>query len=325
MSPSEILAAVKDLVSREQPRGPLPSRRALWTIYPRCSPRHLLSREPLFQISDIRGTPCSRRVLGRSHGLLDCVPDRPLARAVGTGNLFCLCEILVCLVVVGSVSIARVTRVFVRLGLDAKHGMCLASVVMASRSGRRHNIGSGWERASYSRLSAQRDSWERGRVRTMKGSSFRMSPFGTDMMGMPVRHGAPVGRCVSSADSSLSLSLSLSCPCSSPRLAAGFPRFPERSRGWASRASGSAFAACFAASCAVRARVRIGLGHPPHNPWRVFEEASACVPTRAGAVSNPERRGPTDLGSRRSPVFATQGSHRSPMCTDIGGWVRDGS
>jgi hypothetical protein len=211
MSPSEILAAVKDLVSREQPRGPLPSRRALWTIYPWCSPRHLLSRKPLFQISDIRGTPCSRRVLGRSHGLLDCVPDRPLARAVGTGNLFCLCGILVCLVGRGERFDRARHRVFVRLGLDAKHGMCLASVVMASRSGRRHNIGSGWERASYSRLSAQRDSWERGRVRTMKGSSsFRMSPFGTDMMGMPVRHGAPVGRCVSSADSSLSLSLSLS-------------------------------------------------------------------------------------------------------------------
>jgi hypothetical protein len=40
----------------------------------------------------------------------------------------------------------------------------------------------------------------------------------------------------------------------------------------------------------------------PHNPWRAFEEVPprAYFP-RAGSVG-PERRGPTDLGSRRSPI-----------------------
>jgi hypothetical protein len=52
-------------------------------------------------------------------------------------------------------------------------------------------------------------SWERDRIRIMKGSRFRMSSLGMNVLGMPVRPVGPVGRCVSSADTSLSLSLSL--------------------------------------------------------------------------------------------------------------------
>jgi hypothetical protein len=43
----------------------------------------------------------------------------------------------------------------------------------------------------------------------MKRGCFRVSPTGTDVMGVVVRPGGAITRCVSLADTSLSLSLSL--------------------------------------------------------------------------------------------------------------------
>ncbi len=54
---------------------------------------------------------------------------------------------------------------------------------------------------------------------------FRVSQLGTDVSGIVARQFGAVGRCVSSADTSLSLSLSLSCPSSTPRLTAPSRRF----------------------------------------------------------------------------------------------------
>jgi hypothetical protein len=53
-----------------------------------------------------------------------------------------------------------------------------------------------------------RGCWERVPDQ-MKRGCFRVSPLGTDVMGVATRPCGPVGRCVSSADTSLSLSLSL--------------------------------------------------------------------------------------------------------------------
>jgi hypothetical protein len=46
----------------------------------------------------------------------------------------------------------------------------------------------------------------------MKRGCFRVSPLGTDVMGMVAAEGSPLGRCLGVAESSLSLSLSLSTP-----------------------------------------------------------------------------------------------------------------
>src|SRR5665213_1179826 len=46
----------------------------------------------------------------------------------------------------------------------------------------------------------------------MKRGCFRVSPIGTDVMGIGVARGLPLARCVSAADTRLSLSLSLSTP-----------------------------------------------------------------------------------------------------------------
>src|SRR5665213_1466753 len=46
----------------------------------------------------------------------------------------------------------------------------------------------------------------------MKRCCFRVSPIGTDVMGIALRPTGAVCRCVSAADTSLSLSLSLSTP-----------------------------------------------------------------------------------------------------------------
>ena len=57
----------------------------------------------------------------------------------------------------------------------------------------------------------------------MRRGCFRVSSLGTNVMGMPACLCGPVGRCVSSADTSLSLSLSL-CPGSTPGLTTDSPR-----------------------------------------------------------------------------------------------------
>ena len=46
----------------------------------------------------------------------------------------------------------------------------------------------------------------------MKRGCFRVSPIGTDVVGIVVRPAGAITRCVSLADTSLSLSLSLSTP-----------------------------------------------------------------------------------------------------------------
>jgi hypothetical protein len=93
-------------------------------------------------------------------------------------------------------------------------------VSMASRWVAGHDrSGLGWSSGSTS--SAFAGDVGRGCRIVMKRGCFRVSPLGTDVMGVATCLCGSVGRCVSSADTSLSLSLSLSTPaCSTLGLAA---------------------------------------------------------------------------------------------------------
>ncbi len=129
----------------------------------------------------------------------------------------------------------------------------------------------------------------------MKRGCFRVSPFGTDVMGIVAHSGAPVGRCVSSADTSLSLSLSL-CP----GLLGSDSGFGAR-RGVSHDLPAGTHRAF---ECGVRRSRQAAQGlferrcHPHLAP--AFEEAPAHAhPTRAGSVSA-ERRGHNPR-PRRSP------------------------
>jgi hypothetical protein len=141
----------------------------------------------------------------------------------------------------------------------------------------------------------------------MKRGRFCMSPLGTDVMGMVVRPVGAVARCVSVADTSLSLSLSLSTPGlagKKPSSGASFGAHQDLLVG-SRRALG----------CGSR---RSGLGCPPHNPGEAIKGAWALVPSRAWF---PGRRGSTDLGSRRPPIFEvlTCAPRRSPSFRSVQG------
>jgi hypothetical protein len=126
---------------------------------------------------------------------------------------------------------------------------------------------------------------EREPDRYMRGC-FRVSQLGTFVPGVAACPFGPVGRCVSSADTSLSLSLSLSCPSSTSRLAADFPR-TDRRPGYL---SGVGFSLCI---CGVRRGGWCLFERHRPLPLRVvaFEEAPAFILTRAGSRYG-ERRGP---------------------------------
>src|ERR1039457_6499006 len=70
----------------------------------------------------------------------------------------------------------------------------------------------GWVDPLGRRQALCRGSNGRGPDRMMRGC-FRVSPKGTDVMGMVAAQGLPLGRCLGVAESSLSLSLSLLTPC----------------------------------------------------------------------------------------------------------------
>jgi hypothetical protein len=67
----------------------------------------------------------------------------------------------------------------------------------------------------------------------MTRDCFRVFSLGTDVPGVATCSNGPVGRCVSSADTSLSLSLSLSCPGSTPLLSAASSRLSRLFAGYA--------------------------------------------------------------------------------------------
>jgi hypothetical protein len=50
------------------------------------------------------------------------------------------------------------------------------------------------------------------------------------------------------------------------------------------------------------------LGRSPYNPWRTLKGAKALAPSR---VWFPGRRGSTDLGSRRPPLFRSSQTFRA--------------
>ncbi len=91
----------------------------------------------------------------------------------------------------------------------------------------------------------------RGPDRMMRGC-FRVSQLGTDVPGIAMRPLGAVGRCVSSADTSLSLSLSLSCPSSTPGLTASSRRFS----GLPARYGNPCPAPCSKLPCHARSDVR---------------------------------------------------------------------
>ena len=133
----------------------------------------------------------------------------------------------------------------------------------------------------------------------MKRGCFRVSPLGTDVMRVGVRPNAPVGRCVSSADTSLSLSLS--GPSSTPRLAADFPRTDRRLE----LLSGVGRSLCI---CGSRRPVQGACSSVAGTASliavsSVFEEAPVRTPICAGSVI--ERRG---LNPR--PRRSTRGGER---------------
>jgi hypothetical protein len=112
--------------------------------------------------------------------------------------------------------------------------------------------------------------WERDRIEMMRGC-FRVSPNGTDVMGLVAAREGSVARCVSVADTSLSLSLSLSVPAwlgsraafgarrgARHDLSAGSRRAPGRgiSAAWHWRGSGRFVARV------VGDRGCVGLGRP---------------------------------------------------------------
>ena len=86
-----------------------------------------------------------------------------------------------------------------------------------------------------------------------------MSPLGTDVVRIVACPGGRVARCVSVADTSLSLSLSLSAPLEASRLAAGFPRSEQCSRGWVSRGPGSVLVGAFGALSYLSIEAFLGL------------------------------------------------------------------
>jgi hypothetical protein len=124
---------------------------------------------------------------------------------------------------------------------------------------------------------------EREPDRYMRGC-FRVSQLGTDVQCVAACLFGPVGRCVSSADTSLSLSLSLSCLCSAPSLAADCP-WTVRSAG---RLSGVGRFLCV---CGSRLVCR-GLfeRHRFFSRLVTFGGALLCTVVRAVGV-NGERRG----------------------------------
>ena len=126
----------------------------------------------------------------------------------------------------------------------------------------------------------------------MEKGCFRVSPKGTDVMGMVAAQGLPLGRCLGVAESSLSLSLSTP---------------------WFLAKKASSGALCGAAHHSLGSTCRVserGIGRSRlagrgacssvTTPSPVaFEEAPSRAPSRAGSRSA-ERRGP-DPGPRRSP------------------------
>jgi len=146
----------------------------------------------------------------------------------------------------------------------------------------------------------------------MMRGCFRVSPMGTDVMGIALRPVGALARCVSVADTSLSLSLSLSTPGllgKKPSLGAqsgahndllaGIHRPPGCGVRRSPRAHGSLV------SCAPRGSVLRARGlferrcRVPHLAV-AFEKAPSRAPTRDGS-SSAERRG-SHKGPRRSPI-----------------------
>ena len=140
----------------------------------------------------------------------------------------------------------------------------------------------------------------------MKRGCFRVSPLGTDVMGLAAGEGLPVCRCVSAADTSLSLSLSL-CSGSSglkpdfgvrrgarQHLLAGSHRAPGR--GVHRSRAGRAMARCVNGHRVLLAGGHRfspvvsfpGLGRSLDSPWRTVMGITALAPSRAWF---PGRRG----------------------------------
>jgi hypothetical protein len=135
----------------------------------------------------------------------------------------------------------------------------------------------------------------RGPDRMMR-SCFRVSPKGTDVMGMVAAQGLPLGRCLGVAESSLSLSLSLS----TPGLLGKKPSFGVR-RGAFHHLSAGIRRAPVRGIPRSRLAGRGACSNATTPSPVAFEEAPARAPSRAGVVSA-ERRGP-DSGPRRSSIF----------------------
>jgi hypothetical protein len=147
-----------------------------------------------------------------------------------------------------------------------------------------------------------------------RGCRFSMSPSGTDVKRVVAHSGAPVGRCLSTADASLSLSLSLSCPSSTPLLAARFPRFEQYSRGWATHTREAAGVPGAVSSCpdAVSRSGRVSVIRRRRHPHLAVavEEVPRCAPTRWGCCSG--RRG---LNPRpRRPLIFARDCSRVVLC-----------
>jgi hypothetical protein len=159
----------------------------------------------------------------------------------------------------------------------------------------------------------------------MSGNEAHVKSFRTDVIEDRCAPVAPVSRCVSTADSSLSLSLSLSAPdllgpepsfsAEKGALLAGLRRAPGRGICHVWRRP-------LAVSPCADVRVDISLVRPPHTPWRAFEEVPSRAPTRDGSVG-PMRRGLSHAWPRR-PLFSSRPAGVCSSSAGPGGFLSAG-